>query len=142
MAKPDPALLALERYPVVKEQQTRFQDMDPNGHINNVAFAALFESARVELNRGALAFEEIDKGARFLVAAVSINYLAEGNYPDPVSIGSGVLHIGNSSWVIAQLMVQNGKAIATCDSTIVMRRADGSGIPDAFRERLGSIALT
>src|SRR3546814_1225947 len=37
-------------YPVRGDFQTRFQDMDVNGHLNNVAIATLFESGRVFLN--------------------------------------------------------------------------------------------
>src|SRR3546814_8248856 len=39
-------------YPVRGDFQTRFQDMDVNGHLNNVAIATLFESGRVFLKIG------------------------------------------------------------------------------------------
>ena len=45
MAKPESWRLDAASYPVCIELQTRFQDMDINGHLNNVAFAALFEQA-------------------------------------------------------------------------------------------------
>src|SRR3546814_7334865 len=48
MAKPDSWRLDAASYPVCEVFQTRFQDMDINGHLNNVAFAALFESGRSE----------------------------------------------------------------------------------------------
>ena len=51
MPKPESWRLDAASYPVCAEFQTRFQDMDINGHLNNVAFAALFESGRVLLNR-------------------------------------------------------------------------------------------
>src|SRR3546814_9284076 len=51
MAKPDSWRLDPASYPVCEAFQTRFQDMDINGHLNNVAFAALFESGRVMMNR-------------------------------------------------------------------------------------------
>src|SRR3546814_11330256 len=51
MAKPDSWRLDAASYPVCEVFQTRFQDMDINGHLNNVAFAALFESGRVMMNR-------------------------------------------------------------------------------------------
>lgn len=126
MARPEPWQLLAENYPVSVVMQTRFQDIDPNRHLNNVAFAAIFESARVHLNRALRPWAERPKNERSMVAAVTINYLGEGQYPDDVEISSGVSRIGTSSYVIAQAMFQNGECIATCDSVIVCR-TDGEG---------------
>jgi acyl-CoA thioester hydrolase len=121
MAKPEGWRLNLAAYPVILESGTRFQDMDVNGHLNNVAFAALFENARVQLHRKARPWADRPKNERTMVASVEINYLREGNFPAPVTIGSGIGRIGNSSWVVVQAMIQNGQCIATCDSVIVCR---------------------
>ena len=51
MPRPAPWRLDLSRYPDLEEVQTRFQDLDPMGHLNNVAFAAMFEHARVRYNQ-------------------------------------------------------------------------------------------
>ncbi|MEJ6594153.1 acyl-CoA thioesterase [Parasphingorhabdus sp.] len=128
MARPDPWQLIAENYPVSVVMQTRFQDIDPNRHLNNVAFAAMFENARVRLNRGLRPWADRPRNERSMVAAVTINYLREGQYPDDVEISSGVSRIGTSSYVIAQAMFQNGQCLATCDSVIVCR-TDGEGKP-------------
>ena len=128
MAKPESWRLDAASYPVSKTYQTRFQDIDINGHLNNVAFAALFESGRVLLHRGDHPFAERPANERTMVAAVQINYLAEGNFPDPVVIATGVGRIGNSSWTIVQAMFQNGRCIATCD-TVVVCRTDNQAKP-------------
>ncbi len=121
MAKPESWRLELAAYPVILESDTRFQDMDINGHLNNVAFAALFENARVQLHRKARPWSERPKNERTMVASVEINYLREGNFPAPVTIGSGIGRVGNSSWVVVQAMFQNGECIGTCDSVIACR---------------------
>ncbi|MFN3747075.1 MAG: acyl-CoA thioesterase [Sphingorhabdus sp.] len=121
MAKPEGWRLNLAAYPIVLESDTRFQDMDINGHLNNVAFASLFENARVQLHRKARPWTERPKNERTMVASVEINYLREGNFPAPVTIGSGIGRIGNSSWVVVQAMFQMGQCIGTCDSVIVCR---------------------
>lgn len=128
MARPEPWQLLAENYPVSVVMQTRFQDIDPNRHLNNVAFAAMFENARVRLNRTLRPWGDRPRNERSMVAAVTINYLREGQYPDDVEISSGVSKIGSSSYVIAQAMFQNGQCIATCDSIIVCR-TDGEGKP-------------
>jgi len=128
MARPEPWQLDSANYPVSLVTQTRFQDIDPNRHLNNVAFATMFENARVRFNRSLRPWAERPRNERSMVAAVTINYLREGQYPDDVEVSSGVSKIGSSSYVIAQAMFQNGQCIATCDSIIVCR-TDGEGKP-------------
>lgn len=128
MAKPEAWRLDAASYPISVDITTRFQDLDTNGHLNNVAFAALFESARVQLNRQTRPWDERPTNERTMVANVSINYLREGSFPAPVSISSGIGTIGNSSWTIIQAMFQNGLCIATCD-TVVVCRTDNQAKP-------------
>ncbi len=128
VAKPESWRLIPASYPVREEYQTRFQDLDPNKHLNNVAFAVLFENARVLLHRHLRPWEDRPKGERTMVAAVEINYLAEGSFPEPVTITSGIGRVGNSSWTIVQAMFQGETCIATCD-TVVACRTDGEGKP-------------
>ena len=47
MPRPAPWRLDPAAYPHHDVIQTRFQDLDVLGHINNVAWAALFETARI-----------------------------------------------------------------------------------------------
>jgi acyl-CoA thioester hydrolase len=128
VAKPESWRLDPASYPTHVEMQTRFQDMDINGHLNNVAFAALFENSRVLVNRAVRPWADRPQNERTMVAAVEINYLREGNYPDPVMMCSGIGRIGTSSWTIEQAMFQNDICIATCD-TVVVCRTDGEGKP-------------
>jgi acyl-CoA thioester hydrolase len=115
-------------YPVSDEFGTRYQDLDPNGHLNNVAFAALFENARVRVNRATRPWDDRPTSERMLVASVTIAYLREGSFPEPVTICSGIGRIGNSSWTIEQAMFQADTCIATCD-TVVVCRTDGEAKP-------------
>ena len=128
MPKPLPNRLNPDHYPVSLTAQTRFQDMDINGHLNNVAFAALFENARVQLIRNVRPWADRPANERTMVAAMEINYLHEGNYPDDAVICSGIGRIGTSSWTIEQAMFQKGHCIATCD-TIIACRTDNQSKP-------------
>jgi acyl-CoA thioester hydrolase len=143
MAKPESWRLIPASYPLSKTFQTRFQDMDVNGHLNNVSFAALFESARVTVNQAARNWNDHPTKIRPLIAAVTINYLREGSYPEDVLIGSGIGHIGTSSWTISQAMFQHGNCIASADSVIVFRDKDGSApVPADLRVELEALLLT
>src|SRR3546814_19405985 len=107
--------------------------MDVNGHLNNVAIATLFESGRVFLNAQVQPLTERPSNERSMVAAIEINYLAEGDFPDPVHIASGFGRLGGTSWTIIPAIFQNGRAIATRATVIVCRTA---GHPQPLRETL------
>jgi acyl-CoA thioester hydrolase len=135
MPRPDPIRLTPSAYPHSETIQTRFQDLDPLGHINNVAMAALFESGRVRFNQ-AMGLSGW-KGHRWLVARIEINYLAEGNFPADVEVATGIGEIGTRSWQILSTAFQQGFAIATCDASIVMSDSSGATrLPDDFRAGL------
>lgn len=139
MPRPAPHRLLLESYPVRETVQTRYQDLDAMGHINNVAFAAMFENARVRFNWAvghAGAGGQRQGEFRAVVAMNAINYLAEGGFPADVEIATGIGHIGNRSWEILAVMHQDSRAIATCDTVIVMTHPREGGIPDDFRAAL------
>ena len=134
----DPARLDPASYPFSTSVETRFQDLDPLGHINNVALAALFENGRVRFNRE-LVWERQNRAPkmRWLIARVEINYIAEGHFPDPIVVASGIGHIGRSSWTILSAAFQNDVCVGLCDSTIVATSPEGSQpISDSFRAEL------
>lgn len=137
MPRPAPWRLDAAAYPHRQAVQTRFQDLDVLGHLNNVAFAALFETGRTKFNRDAALWGN-GRGRRAVVAHMEINYLAEGQYPDDVEVATGIGRVGGRSWEILAAMFQGGRCLATCDVTIVMDKGeDGDGLPDAFRAELG-----
>ncbi len=118
MAKPDAALLDPARYRCVHEVTTRFADLDPIGHINNVAMAAVFEDGRVRFIQGA-GFREALGERRFMVVSVAIDYLAQAHFPHPLTCHTAALGVGTSSWTIQQLVLQSGAPVATARSTVV-----------------------
>lgn len=132
--KPSPDRLILERYPCIVTMQTRFADMDPQHHLNNVAIAGLYEDGRVRLNNEIMAGGWGSSGPRTVAAHVSIAYLREGFYPGEVTLGGGILSVGRSSYVMGQAMFQNGECIGVCDSTLVYREDAGPApLPEALR---------
>lgn len=141
MARPAPFRLELANYPVRETVQTRYQDLDAMGHINNVAFAAMFENARVRFN-WVLGRMNRDDGFRAVVAMNAINYLAEGSFPANVEIATGIGKIGKRSWEILAVMHQDGRAIATADTVIAMTHPREGGLPDDFRAALAQHAIT
>lgn len=123
-------------YPFATITQTRFGDMDTLGHINNVAMAALFENGRVRFNRG-LGLENRQRDERWLIAAVSINYIREAHFPTDAEICSGIGRIGRSSWDIMSAAFQDGQCVATSVTTLVLTDTNGAKpLGDDFRDLL------
>lgn len=141
MARPDPLLLNAARYPFRHAISTRFADMDPNNHLNNVALAAMFEDGRVRFNQGS-GFKEGMVGHRAMVASTEIAYLAEGHFPLPIEVICAVEAMGRTSWTVVQLLMQEGGTIAFARSTLVCIRDDRPApLPDLFRQTLGTWML-
>lgn len=142
-SRPGPERLDHGRYPFSVTVPTRFQDLDPLGHINNVAMAALFETGRVLFNRTQMA-ERRNRpaGHRWLVARVEINYLRETYFPDPVEVATGIGPVGNSSWTIWSAAFQRGECVGLCDATVVyIGEAGPQPLTDTMREELAAWAV-
>ena len=141
MARPDSWRLDQSAYPFTTDIATRWADLDLLGHINNVAMAGLFEEGRGMFNRS-LALERREPGIRWLIAAVSVNYLAEAHYPGDTTIASGIGHIGSRSWTILSGAFQKGVCVATCDTTLVYTDKTGPvPFPDGFRAKFEAMSL-
>ncbi len=127
MARPSPWQLKRETYPYSVDVPPRYADLDVMGHINNVAIASMFETGRVNFHHQLHAHPR-EQGVRWLVAAVAINYLQEMHMPHPVTIASGLRHIGNKSWTIHSAAFQNGECCATCETVMVAQGGEERGV--------------
>lgn len=136
MARPEPWRLSPDAYPHHEIIQTRFQDLDVLGHINNVGMAAILESGRVRFNQ-TVGLDAWRAAQRWLVAQVIINYLGEGHFPADVTVSSGIGPIGTRSWTILSTAFQHDVPIATCDTVVVMSSEGGlTALPDEYRAAL------
>ena len=82
---------AARRYPHTVQLQTRWNDNDAFGHVNNVFYYAFMDDA-VNAHLIASGVQQ----TRF-VAESSCRYLAPLQYPQPVEVGMGVTRLGRSS---------------------------------------------
>ncbi|MGV3770783.1 MAG: acyl-CoA thioesterase [Sphingobium phenoxybenzoativorans] len=141
MAKPEPWRLSLDIYPFISTIETRYQDLDIMGHVNNVAMAGIFETARVRFHRH-LGRHPHDSGVRWLIAAVSLNYLQEAHYPQEVTVGCAIDRIGTTSWTVTSAAFQHGECVATCDTVVVTHGPEGRrNIDDFLREAMDANAI-
>jgi acyl-CoA thioester hydrolase len=96
----------LKNPPVVERLQIRYQDLDPYGHVNNVAHMAYFESARIAYFRtlaGRLGLGPLRTGdipeTRYVVAEATVRYRAPIYLEDDLFCGIRVRSISARSFV-------------------------------------------
>jgi len=105
-------------FPLQTKDKVRYGDTDRQGHVNNAIFSQFFETGRVELlyhpDRPLYA-----TGCSFVIVSSKVDFIREIVWPGMVDIGTVVLRLGNSSVTFGQVIFQNEKLVATCESVIV-----------------------
>ena len=95
----------------------RFSDQDSMGHINNVAFAAYVEQARVAFINAFL--RNWGEGIDYILASVNIDYHREMYFPGTVDIGVRLIRIGTKSITTGYGLFKDGTNVATAGSVNV-----------------------
>ncbi|MFN2538144.1 MAG: acyl-CoA thioesterase [Mycobacteriales bacterium] len=86
-------------FPVLREVPTRWADVDAYGHVNNVVHYAVFDTA-VNAWLIEATGEDVRRWPSLgLVVETSCRYLAELDFPAPITAGLGVERLGHSSIV-------------------------------------------
>jgi acyl-CoA thioester hydrolase len=125
--RPDPARLKPETYRFHLEMPTRFGDLDIRGHVNNVSIVQYCEDVRVAFQMEVVGREIYiaESPTRVVVAQMTLHFVSEGFFPDPIDAGVGIARIGNTSYALAVGLFQNGNCIATQDTSMVYVGSDG-----------------
>ena len=86
--------------------------------MNNAVFATMLETGRVEVlyDPNKLLLSE---NCSFVIVNLSLDFLAEINWPGRVEIGTRVAKIGRSSATFEQAIFQEGKCVATAKTVVV-----------------------
>lgn len=137
----DASLADRASYTSMEAEKIRFSDTDMIGHVNNVAFAALLESGRTAFSHAHL-FPHMPAGLLVVMARIEIDYRRELHWPATVDVGSRLLAIGRTSFVIGQGIFSGDVCITTGRTTLVMidRRArTPCPLPDSYRAVLESL---
>ncbi len=82
----------------------------------------MYENSRAQLHLHIFSqehFHRADSPEKTLLVETRTRFFAEGFYPGKVIIGTGIGHIGNSSYQVQQALFQNGNCLGLCDATMV-----------------------
>lgn len=143
--KDDPARQLARTYPLRFSSRILYSDMDAFRHLNNGATGRYLEEGRSDLNMRVFGKEcMIDPpgGLQLLFATVTIDYIRQAHYPGSVELGSGIVSVGGSSYVIAQAAFQDGQCFAVAQ-TVMVKAIDGvpSKLTDGERAALTQLTL-
>lgn len=108
----------LDQFPMHTIEKLRFKDMDRQGHVNNAVHISLIEAARIEM------FDDPqyplrEEGTMYMLAHISIDYMAELNWPGFVDIGTRIVRIGTRSFTTEQAIFKEGVCVAVATTVIV-----------------------
>ncbi len=119
-----------------KDHVLRFADLDPAGHVNNVAYAEIFEAGRVAFGIDA-GSRTLAPGTTTMVVRMTIDYRAQLHFPGTVRVGTRVLGFGRSSCRLVQALFADGRCVATSDAVSVLVDLEtnrSTPMPDALRQ--------
>ena len=69
-----------------------------------------------------------------MVAALSVEYAGENYHPGLVTVSTGVLAVGRTSFTLGQVARQNGRSTLYAQAVMVLADANGPApIPDILR---------
>lgn len=121
----------------------RYNDLDPNGHVNNVAVCTFFEDGRVMFRRRHFSGQVENVLTGFVLARYVIEYHRPLKFPASVEVGTTIIRIGRSSYTFGQAVFHGDECAATAEAVQV--RVDpetGRSMPisDEFRALLEAAA--
>ena len=112
-------------------------DCDSVGHVNHAHMLTLLERARWQALEHQMSYEEYMKSNLWaVVRKVEASYQAQTFPGDDLSIRTGLLSVGNTSFVVRQ-DVRNQRGVTVCDASIVYVTVSPEGkpipVPDQWR---------
>lgn len=126
-------------YPFAVTLDMRYGDMDVWRHLNNVSAGRFYEEGRLRFMHHVREANADYAAQRFrlMVAHTAIDYLAEGHYPHPITVGVGVVSLGNSSYRVGEALFQQGRCIGLADVVLThIGEAGAAPLPAIIRETL------
>ena len=135
-----------EQLAVTVTMPVAWGDMDALGHVNNTVYLRWFEDARMAYFR-AVGMDELQQSTSVgpILAHTSCSFRIPLEYPDTVSIQTGVVKQGNTSFTMRYLVrseAHGGKVAAEGEGIIVMMdygKGEKVPMPATLREQIDAL---
>ena len=131
----------MDGFPVVIEVEPRFRDTDAMGHVNNAVFFTYLETARVDYMRNVV-WKFTSRNlleAGLILAEISCQFKVPIFYGQSVEVGTRVVEMRNSSFLIDHRIDADGQLAALGQGVVVhydYQAGKSVRIPDDIRARV------
>ena len=139
--RPDPTTRSDYRY--FTTITTRWNDNDQMGHVNNAVYYLYFDTAQTTfyIEKGLL---DMRRTSPYVVAESGCRHISEVSYPDVLTVGMRVTHLGRSALRVELGLFRNDSLVAAAESHFVHVFVDPVSrrpvpIPPAARDRFTEI---
>ena len=125
----------------VHEEQVRFRDLDPMGHVNNAVFLTYLEQARVAFFAEMGAATGLDD-MNMIVARVEIDFKAPVRLGQEVEVSVRASRFGTKSFDLDYELRVEGELVAVAKSVQVAydyKRREPVPVPAEWREKLSAV---
>lgn len=124
---------------------TRWKDNDLFGHVNNVEYLSYFDTAVTVFEMKHAGIDLIHGAIRCVMAETSCRYHSSVAFPDALTVGLRVAHVGNSSFSYDIAVFREDEDIAAAEGRFVRVLVAVPGqrpvaIPASLRAALGAFA--
>jgi acyl-CoA thioester hydrolase len=130
-------------YPRSTAVTLRYADLDPNGHVNNVALESMHENARAQLTHAVFpaAHQPDNRRTRFVNSQNVVHFLAEAHWPASVDAAIGVGRIGRTSFILSSALFHQDRCLSVCDAVLVSVAERPVPLSADIRARLEQLQL-
>ena len=118
----------------------RYEDLDPNRHVNHAKYLTYLEECRLALRRHLNAELKLPETLGWAVGALSIQYRRAILYPAAIRIETAPIQIGRTSFTLGYGIYddQGCNALASTRSVCLNEEGRPTPLPDALRDWLTS----
>ncbi len=143
MSRKPPGRRADYRY--FQSVTTRWKDNDLFGHVNNVEYLSFFDTALTVFEMKHAGIDLINGSIRCVMAETSCRYHSSVSFPDALTVGLRVAHLGNSSFSYDLAVFREDEDIAAAEGRFIRVLVAMPGqrpiaIPDDLRAVLAAFA--
>ena len=133
----------MDGYKVIFEHEVLFRDLDALLHVNNVAFLAFMEDARMQYWK-ALTRKHDLKGINFILAEITCRYLSPAYLGETLIIGIRARNLGTKSFQFEYRMEEKAsrRSVAEGSSVQVMydyKQKQSISIEERMRDAVASL---
>lgn len=140
-----PVSILLDEFPVVKEIEVEWHQLDAAQHVNNVVYLRWFETARIEYmaRLGYVTMEQVSEIGP-VVASLECKYISPVFFPDRVSLGVRVTEVREDRFLMQCHIVSHAqKKLAAIAHCVIVTydhvKKQKQQVPEEARQRIAQL---